>query len=377
MLIRLETPDKEKILLLDTMRQYNKAANYVSETAFELKIVDKYQLQKLLYRQIREQFGLTAQLTIRVISKVVEAYKHNRNTKIIFRELGAIQFDQRNLSWKGLDKVSIATTKGRIKLGTKVGEYQRTRANGIRGKADLIHRNGVFYLIAVSEMTEELPYDSKKTLGVDLGIENIATDSDNQVFKGDKVELIRRRYSRLRAYLQRRGTRSAKRKLKKISGREKRFKRDVNHQISKTIVSKAKGTTRAIAIEDLKGIRSRVTVRHEQRNRHNRWSFGQLRQFMEYKARREGVPLYVVEPANTSRECPKCHCIDKRNRPERNTFRCIRCGYEAMADFVAATNIAARAANNVNQPIVTPLFSAVTSPQTRVVDIKSFPVKFS
>jgi putative transposase len=363
MLIRLETTDKEKILLLNTMRQYNKAANYVSERAFELKIVDKYQLQKLLYRQIREQFGLTAQLAIRVISKVVEAYKHHRNTKSIFRELGAIQFDQRNLSWKGLDKVSITTTKGRIKLRTKVGECQRIRANKIRGQADLIYRNGVFYLIAVAGITEELPYDPKETLGVDLGIENIATDSDNQVFKGDKIELIRRRYNRLRTSLQRRGTSSAKRKLKKMSGREKRFKRDVNHQISKTIVSKAKGTTRAIAIENLKGIRSRVTVRHEQRSRHNRWSFGQLRQFIEYKARREGVPLYVVEPANTSRECPKCHYIDKRNRPERNIFRCILCRYEAMADFVAATNIAARAAN-VNQPIVTPLFSAVTNPQT-------------
>jgi IS605 OrfB family transposase len=195
----------------------------------------------------------------------------------------------------------------------------------------------------------------KGVLGIDLGIENLATDSDGQIFKGMQVEKIRRRFNRLRRSLQKTDTRSAKRKIKKMSGHEKRFKRDISHQISKAIVSKAKGTTRAIALEDLRGIRSRVTVRHgEQKDRHSKWSFGQLRQFIEYKAKKGGVPLYVVGPRNTSRKCPKCNCVDARNRPVRNDFRCIQCGYEAMADYVAAINIAARAL--IDEPIVAPLF---------------------
>lgn len=344
------------------MIQYNKAANFVAEKAFEWKIANKYQLQKLLYRQIREQFNLSAQFAIRVINKVTEAYRRDMSIKPVFREVGAIQYDQRNLSWKDFDGVSVASLKGRIKLNTRIGDYQRAKTGSLKGQADLVYRNGTFYLIAVIDAPEGTLYDPKGVLGIDLGIENLATDSDGQIFKGMQVEKVRKRFNRLRRSLQKTGTRSAKRKIKKMSGHEKRFKRDINHQISKAIVSKAKGTTRAIALEDLRGIHSRVTVRHrEQKDRHSKWSFGQLRQFIEYKAKKEGIPLYVVGSRNTSRKCPKCNCVDARNRPARNDFRCIQCGYEAMADYVAAINIAARAP--INEPIVAPLFSAVTSPE--------------
>jgi len=83
------------------MKQYNLAANYVAEQAFKLKLANKYELQKILYQDIREKFNLSAQFAIRVISKVVEAYKKDKTIKPVLRELGAIQYDQRNLSWKG------------------------------------------------------------------------------------------------------------------------------------------------------------------------------------------------------------------------------------------------------------------------------------
>jgi transposase len=96
------------------------------------------------------------------------------------RELGAIQYDQRNLSWKGLDKVYLSdnTVQGRIKLRTRIGEYQKSRSDRIRGQADLIYKNGAFYLIAVVDAPEQSEFDPVETLGVDLGIENIATDSE-------------------------------------------------------------------------------------------------------------------------------------------------------------------------------------------------------
>ncbi len=151
-------------------------------------------------------------------------------------------------------------------------------------------------------------------------------------------------------------------------GRERRFKKDTNHVISKQVVSKAKGTTRLIALEDLKDIRSRVvTVTHGQRDRHGKWAFSELRSFIEYKARMNGVPLVIVDPRNTSRECPKCHTMDKKNRPERNLFRCIECGFSEEADYVAARNIAARAVVVVNQPIVAPTLTGSCKPMTLVV----------
>jgi len=361
--IRLETNGREKELLLETTRRYNSATNFLAEKAFELKLANKYALQKLLYREIRERFLLSAQFTVRAISKVVEAYKRDRSRQPRFRMTGAIQYDQRNLSWKGVDCVSLLTLNGRIQLPTRVGEYQRTKASfGLRGQADLIYRNRVFYLIAVVEAPESPQYQAKETLGMDLGVHNLATDSDGELFSGKQVERTRQRYSELRASLQRAKRasqhRSAQRKLKIISGRERRFKRDTNHVISKRIVLKAKGTNRRIALEDLKGLRSRTTVRHTHRDKHSKWAFGELRFFLEYKAKREGVPIAIVDPRNTSRECPECHCVDKKNRPSRDIFRCIRCGLEAMADYIAAINIASRA--RFNEPIVAPLFSAVT-----------------
>ncbi|HKV01366.1 MAG TPA: transposase [Ktedonobacteraceae bacterium] len=151
--------------------------------------------------------------------------------------------------------------------------------------------------------------------------------------------------------LQKRGTKSAKRRLKKLSGKEARFKRNTNHVISKRIVAKAKATKQGIAIEELRHIRKRTdsTVRRSQRSRHSSWAFGQLRHFLSYKAALAGVPLHTVDPRNTSRTCPACgHCA-KENRKSQASFCCVRCGLAMNADIVGAINIS-RAP--VNVPIV-------------------------
>jgi putative transposase len=358
LVIRLETTENDKTRLLENMRKYNEACNFVADKAYELRLSNKYKLHKLVYGQIRKHFGLTAQFAVRVIGKVVEAYKRDKSIKPSFRELGAIQYDQRN-SKVGIDRVSLMTLQGRIKLATRIGDYQRGRfdIDRVKGQSDMIYRKGVFYLIVVVDAPEKPEYDPIDALGIDLGIENIAVDSDRQIIEGKKVEQTRKKYSRLRSQLQKVGTRSGKRKLKKVSGRERRFKKDTNHMISKAIVLKARGTTRAVGMEDLKYIRSRATVkdrRRSQRDRYSKWAFGELRNFVTYKAKKEGVPLRVVESKNTSRQCPECKHIDQRNRKSRNEFECLQCQYKEMADYVAALNIAAkaRAWAAVNQPIV-------------------------
>src|SRR4030067_1102418 len=141
--VGLETTDGEKMHLLATMKRYNEAADFLAEQAFKLKMANKIELQKLFYRQLREQFSLSAQFAIRVISKVVEAYKRDKSVKPAFRELGAIQYDQRNMSWKGLDKVSLTTLQGRLKLRTRIGEYQTSKADRIRGQVKHTYPNDV------------------------------------------------------------------------------------------------------------------------------------------------------------------------------------------------------------------------------------------
>ncbi len=348
LMTKLQPTREQAAALLETIRRFNAACNAITEVAFRERTANKIRLQKLAYRDVRERFGLSAQMTIRAISKVAEAYKRDKSKKPIFRPHGAIVYDQRLLSWKGLDRVSILTTRGRQTIPVLLGQYQAARLKRVRGQAKLLYRDGAFFLAVVVDVPEPPADELVGWLGVDLGIVNIATDSDGEVYSGAHLNGLRKRYTRLRARLQRKGTKSAKRLLKKRRHKERRFAQNINHIISKRLVAKAKGTGRGIALEDLKGIRERVTVRKAQRRSQHTWAFAQLRSCIEYKARLSGVRVVLVDPQNTSRTCPACGCIDKRNRRSQSHFLCVSCGFAGLADTIAAGIIARRA--EVMQP---------------------------
>ena len=349
--IKLLPNDAQREALIDTFVQFNGACNFVSGIAFERRLFNKVFLQRIVYRDIRERFGLASQLAVRVIAKVVETYKTDKTVFHEFRDYGSIVYDPRIMSFKGLDQVSINTVHGRIRIPITIGKYGKIPFQRIRGQCDLIRKNKIFYIMVAIDVPDEPAIKPKDIIGVDMGIENIAVDSTGKYYSGDDIREVRERNADLRDRLQSVGTKSAKKHLKKLSGKESRFARNTNHTILKEIVQKARGTSSAIAIEDLSGIRKRTTVRKGNRYIHNSWAFYQLRLFIEYKAREAGIPVIVVDPHNTSRECPECHTIDRGNRPERSKFKCISCGLEGEADFIASLNIRNRAA--VNQPIVT------------------------
>jgi IS605 OrfB family transposase len=354
MLLKLAPTEEQHQALIETMHAFNEAANYVADVAYAEKSANKFALQKLVYGELRTTYKLPAQLAIRCISKAAEAYKRDKSIKPSFRPEGAIVYDPRVMAFKGLSTVSLTALSGRVLVPFLVGGYQKARMDRIKGQADLLYRNGIFYLAVTLETPTPEPGECSETLGVDLGIVNLATDSEGETFSGEAVEKNRQRMSSLRQRLQKRGTKSAKRHLKKLSGRESRFKRNTNHVISKRIVQKAKANGQAIAIEDLRHIRTRTerTVRRSQRSRHSSWSFGQLCLFLSYKAALAGVPLRVVDPRYTSRTCSACgHCA-KENRKSQASFCCVNCGLSMNADINAAINIS-RA--EVKQPIVSTL----------------------
>ena len=187
-------------------------------------------------------------------------------------------------------------------------------------------------------------------------------DSDGPIFSGKAIKNVRHRHRRLRTKLQKRGTLGARRRLRKLAGQERRFATWINHNLSKQIVAKAEGTTRAIAMEDLSHIRSRVTVRRSQRAALHSWAFAQLRAFVTYKAALAGIPIHIVDPRNTSRTCPQCgHCA-KENRKSQASFVCLSCGFADLADKIAAIIIGRRAA--VNPPDCSETASAVALEQS-------------
>jgi putative transposase len=338
--LKLAPTQRQRRSLLKTLRVCNAAANRVAEIAFEHKTSNKFQVHHLAYSTIRDDFGLPAQMAVRAIAKACGAYKRDKRIKPEFRRYGAIEYDQRILK-TGKRIVSILTVDGREHVRVR---NQPRHSGALHGAADLIYRDGNFYLAVVIEVPDEPLNETGDWLGVDLGIVNIATDSDGTEYSGKALRNIRRRNLALRTKLQAKGTKSARRLLKKRRRKESRMARDINHCISKQLVGKAKGTGRGIALEDLKGIRDRITVRKAQRADLHSWSFNQLRTFVAYKATIAGVPVRLVDPKNTSRTCPECNNIDKRNRPTRDEFCCVTCGFAGPADTIAARNISGRAA---------------------------------
>src|SRR5579885_1137006 len=346
-------PDPEQHLsLLRTLEAFNDACNWIAGIAFARQCANKIDLQKLVYYDVRRRFGLSAQMTIRAISKVVEAYKRDRAIRPTFRPHGAMTYDERVLSFPTVDRVSLLTLDGRVLVPIRYGGYFEARRDRVRGQADLLYRDGTFYLAVTVDSPEPVPDEADGFLGVDLGIVNLATDSDGTAYSGKDVERNRRIYAHRRRNLQRKGTHSARRKLRTLRGRQARYQRNFNHIISKAVVQKAKGTGRGVALENLGGIRSRTTVKRKQRARHANWTFSQLRSFIEYKARLAGVRVVAVDPRNSSRECARCGHIDKANRPNQATFSCVLCKHAALADHNAARVLAARARAAVMRPMV-------------------------
>jgi putative transposase len=355
--IKLMPTAEQSHALQQTLETANAACNTISQSTWATKTFRQFDLHRLCYADIRAAFGLSAQMTVRCIAKVADAYKRDREIQRVFKAHGAIAYDDRILSWNlAAPSVSIWTIHGRQSIPFVCGPRQWELLQTQRGETDLALVAGQWYLLAACEIEEPTPTDVEGALGVDFGIVNLATDSDGDIHAGTQVEKLRLRHQRRRDKLQAVGTRSAKRRLKKNAGKQRRFQADVNHCIAKKIVAKAKHTKRMIALEELTGIRTRVRVKGPaQRSRHGNWAFRQLRTFITYKARLGGVVVVAVDPRNTSRTCsqPTCGYCDKRNRVDQVHFRCLHCGYTTNADYNAARNIRDRAA--ISQPMVSSL----------------------
>ncbi|WP_407706565.1 RNA-guided endonuclease InsQ/TnpB family protein [Streptomyces scopuliridis] len=364
-----------------TLPAVNEAANWVSSVGFErfgLKGAVR-ELRKLCYGELKAR-GFGAQAAQHIIKRVADAYTTLRagikagnlggegskrrikaeSKPVVFRPDAAHTFDDRCLSWNyDARTVSIWTLDGRIKNVRFVcsADALKQLTEHRKGESDLLRRDGMWFLIATIDVPDTEVFEPRGFIGVDRGINNLATTSDGTNYTGRRLSRYRRWQARKKAELQARRTRSAVRLLRKRVRREARHATHINHRISKDVVAVAQRTERGLALEELRGIRERVTVRRDQRATQSSWPFHQLGSFLEYKARRAGVPFIEVDPAYTSQRCPRCGHTARANRPTRDHFSCRRCGLAGPADHVAGVNIAKRGSSAwvlVNAPVPGP-----------------------
>ena len=332
-------PDHEQFAFLkDTLIEANTACNAISDIAFTNKLFNQYKLHHQTYHSIKKSFNLSAQMVVRCISKVADAYKLDKKVKRKFRQLGAITYDARILTYKPNDVISLWTINGRLKIpfvchNPKYLPY-------IKGEADLVLKKGKFYIFQTVEVPEEDIKDVEEFIGVDFGLTDIAVTSDGKKHSAKWLNQYREKKQRVRSSVQSKGTKSAKRLLKRLSGREKTTTKIINHTISKSIVKTAKEQGKGIAIEDLTNIRFTSKRRNKKfRIKLGKWNFAQLRSFLTYKSLLNGVPLIVVDPRYTSQTCNECKHIGIRTN---KVFKCTndKCKVDRIdADFNASINI--------------------------------------
>lgn len=343
--VKLEPTAEQAAALRETMQAFNRGCDHVAAVAFEKRQANKIAIQPFVYGSLRADYGLSSQMAIRCIAKAIEAYKRDKNIQPTFDSLGAIVLDDRLVSFKGLSHVSLLTLGGRILVPMRFGAYQAARIDRAKGQADLVLRGGAFYLHLTIDLPTPPPIEpTGGVLGVDLGIVEIASDSEGNQYSGAAVKAVRLRVKEHRRQLQKKNSRSAYKRLQKTRRRQSRFVRDTNHVISKELVQRASAQSKALALEDLQGVRGRANgFGRQMRWLLGNWAFDQLAQFIGYKAEAAGIPVVLVDPRNTSRTCSQCGHCEKANRKSQAEFLCLNCGLDTNADSNAALNIMARA----------------------------------
>lgn len=370
------TPEQEE-LFHQLTEQYRQACNFVSQYIFENSFDLTYQkLNQALYSSLRGLFGLKSQMAQSSVKTAIARYKTVRQQLI----RKPYRYKDQEGNWQRITKTlewlwkSISFTRpqadlvrnrdysfvdnGRLLSINTLGKRIRCRFAGEHfaeyldgsydfGTAKLVKLKGLWYLhIPVTSVVDDFRKENvRHVVGIDRGLRFLTVSYDEQgkteFVSGKKIAIKRHKFQEVRRQLQSKGTKSAKRRLKAISGRENRWMSDVNHQISKTLVEKY-GKDTLFVLEDLTGVsfEERNLSRTARQNYDLRsWSFYQLEQFLTYKAHENCSEVLKVSAKYTSQRCPKCGTIRKANRDHHKHLYHCQCGYQSNDDRIGAMNI--------------------------------------
>jgi putative transposase len=362
------TPEQAQILH-QTLQDHTACFNEVARIGFETGCRNGVELHKHTYYPLRAQYpDLPAQLVCAARVKATEAVKsaliwkqkhEARYPKLVAKAIkrgkeppkfkpvrcpqsqsAPIRYDQRSywVKWATLT-ASLASVAGRQEMGFTVPTHARQYIGWTVCSADLCYRHGRYFLHIVVSQSAPIVAPSAEAIGVDLGLNHPAVTSTKRFLGDPHWKEQERRLFRLRRKLQAKGTKSAKRHLRKLSGKLFRQRKDHDHVLSKCIVQHATpGST--IVLENLSNIRERVTHKKgEGQRRMHSWSFAQFWSFTAYKAETRGIQVVKVDPRHTSQTCSRCGHQARNNRRSQSLFLCRNCGYCLNADLNASYNI--------------------------------------
>jgi putative transposase len=349
--IQIYVPPEKVESLVFTIRSYRKACNFVSQKIFETKILKQRPIHDLYYHELRSTFGLKSQMAQSVIKTVIARYKSAKSNGHNW-SLIRFQNPEYDLVWNRdyslvQDTFSVNTLDGRMKCSYETKGMEHFFVDNWKfGTAKVVFQHKKWFLHI--PMTKEFPElqipDVSQVVGIDLGLNFLATTYDSQgktsFYNGKWIKHKRAKYKALRKQLQQKQTASARHRLKSIGSRENRWMKDINHRITKALVNQY-GNNTLFVLEDLQGVRQ-ATEKGKVRNRYVSvsWAFYQFRRMLEYKARMNKQKVIAMDPTYTSQTCPKCGHIEKSNRnKKKHIFCCKNCRYTSNDDRIGAMNL--------------------------------------
>jgi IS605 OrfB family transposase len=357
--IRIQIENQD---LKETIEQYFQAYCFCIDKGMEMHTSNKKKIHNATYYPLRKKYPKIPSALLQTIRDV--ACENLKSVKLKVRPIPKnkfIRYDRRTFSYKN-GQVSVSTINGRQKIPIKMPKFAEKYNNWNCKAGTVVLRNDQLWLNLIFDKDVQTVANPDTFLGTDRGIDNIAVCSDNEFYNSNRLKNNKGKYQYLKSKLQSKGTRSAKRHLKRLKGREKRFVRDANHCISKRIAEKPYD---CFVLEDLKNIKK------DKGRKFNRklgnWSYNQLGNFIQYKAEEKGKLTIKVDPRHTSQKCSRCGHTERLNR-NGSQFKCKKCGFELNADLNASRNIANLGKSHfdrlaVIQPIVA-LATTATSPRS-------------
>ena len=377
--LKLQPTPEQAQTLLETLKQHTSCYNVVARYGWDKELKNGVELHKATYYDLRGQFPqLPSQLVIAARMRATEslasalALRKKKTPKGPPKQvscptshLTAIRYDARSYRLNARAGVAhLSTVAGRLPVAFQ--PYARAQSLIAQAEsfdsADLIFRDGSFFLHLVVTLPNPAISTTEPVVGVDFGETRPAVTSDNRFFGQRHWKGVERRYFRQKRRLQSKGTPSAKRHLRRLRLKVTRFRSDCDHVVSRRVVdSVAPGST--IVVENLTEIRTNVKRRgKQQRRQFHQWTFARLRELITYKAEANGCSVVGIDPRHTSQTCSKCGYQHRSNRRSQSEFRCRRCNYQLNADLNGAQNIARKhlagsgisvtGGHPVNMPIV-------------------------
>ena len=361
--LRLYVSSEQAAMFKKMAEKYRQACNFVSQYIFDNDFeLNSAKLNKVLYREIRYKFSLKSQLAQSTFRTATARYKSTQTQlvqkhktlewlfkPVLFRRPQCDLVRDRDYSFvESNSLLSINTLDKRTKVKF-AGDFWAEYLDGSwsLGTAKLLNLKGIWYLhIPVTKNFAEFDKENiQHVVGIDRGLRFLAVTYDEhgktEFTRGKQILSKRHKFLKVRQKLQAKGTKSAKRVLIRLSGRENRWMRDINHCLSKTLALKY-GSNTLFVLEDLIGIsfeESNLNRGSTANNDLRSWAFYQLEQFLAYKAHAKQSEVLKVSARYTSQRCPKCGNINKTNRHHQTHEYICQCGYRSNDDRIGAMNI--------------------------------------